>query len=311
MNIRLYAAAATAVLALGAACAASATPVVLTGNYVNTGISDSGTLGSNGNTSPGLQHDPTGMKNFGVNDYITPGSPHEGFSINSNETGFQGNDNQFGAGGGAFLTTTGPTVISGAYDHMATWTGASGDLSITNLYYFNDGDQRVNILTTLTALTDLTNLAFARSVDPDPDVNTSGSYDTLNQRGNALFSAFDFVGSAGQTTGLTLGLLNLSGNTYTHNTAIDGNCCSNQDPYGVLTGYDAGPLGDYGLHMAWSIGDLATGKSASINYAYVVGEHIGTVGGGGVPEPATWAMMLIGFGGIGAVVRRRRVLSVA
>jgi hypothetical protein len=27
---------------------------------------------------------------------------------------------------------------------------------------------------------------------------------------------------------------------------------------------------------------------------------------GGVPEPATWAMMLLGFGGVGAVVRRRR-----
>ena len=27
---------------------------------------------------------------------------------------------------------------------------------------------------------------------------------------------------------------------------------------------------------------------------------------GGVPEPATWAMMIIGFGGVGAVVRKRR-----
>jgi hypothetical protein len=27
---------------------------------------------------------------------------------------------------------------------------------------------------------------------------------------------------------------------------------------------------------------------------------------GGVPEPATWAMMIIGFGGVGAVIRRRR-----
>jgi hypothetical protein len=25
-----------------------------------------------------------------------------------------------------------------------------------------------------------------------------------------------------------------------------------------------------------------------------------------VPEPATWAMMLVGFGGIGAMIRRRR-----
>ncbi|HEX7947292.1 MAG TPA: PEPxxWA-CTERM sorting domain-containing protein, partial [Phenylobacterium sp.] len=30
---------------------------------------------------------------------------------------------------------------------------------------------------------------------------------------------------------------------------------------------------------------------------------------GGVPEPATWAMMILGFGGIGAVLRRRRVLG--
>lgn len=31
----------------------------------------------------------------------------------------------------------------------------------------------------------------------------------------------------------------------------------------------------------------------------------GGVIGGGVPEPATWAMMLVGFGGVGAMMRRR------
>ena len=30
---------------------------------------------------------------------------------------------------------------------------------------------------------------------------------------------------------------------------------------------------------------------------------------GGVPEPATWAMMLIGFGGLGAALRRRRAVA--
>lgn len=34
-------------------------------------------------------------------------------------------------------------------------------------------------------------------------------------------------------------------------------------------------------------------------------------GGGGVPEPATWAMLIFGFAGIGAALRRRRNGSVA
>ncbi len=34
-------------------------------------------------------------------------------------------------------------------------------------------------------------------------------------------------------------------------------------------------------------------------------------GGGGVPEPATWAMLIFGFAGVGAALRRRRSSSVA
>ena len=31
-----------------------------------------------------------------------------------------------------------------------------------------------------------------------------------------------------------------------------------------------------------------------------------TTSAGGVPEPATWGLMIVGFGGIGAILRRRR-----
>jgi hypothetical protein len=31
----------------------------------------------------------------------------------------------------------------------------------------------------------------------------------------------------------------------------------------------------------------------------------------GVPEPASWALMLVGFGGMGALLRRRRPRAVA
>jgi hypothetical protein len=53
--------------------------------------------------------------------------------------------------------------------------------------------------------------------------------------------------------------------------------------------------------------------SQSLSYSVAGGASYGpdrlgsvTVGTGAVPEPATWAMMLVGFGGLGAVLRRRR-----
>ena len=51
-------------------------------------------------------------------------------------------------------------------------------------------------------------------------------------------------------------------------------------------------------------------KSAS-DYGFADGSSFmatgGTLGAPGVPEPATWALMLIGVGGIGAMARRRSV----
>ena len=39
--------------------------------------------------------------------------------------------------------------------------------------------------------------------------------------------------------------------------------------------------------------------------------RVGGISGGVVPEPATWALMLTGFGGLGAMLRRRRSLLAA
>jgi len=49
------------------------------------------------------------------------------------------------------------------------------------------------------------------------------------------------------------------------------------------------------------------GKLQGISHVTV----FGTSGGGGnaVPEPATWAMMILGFGAVGSVIRRRRTAA--
>ena len=38
---------------------------------------------------------------------------------------------------------------------------------------------------------------------------------------------------------------------------------------------------------------------------------IAITGGGGIPEPATWALMLAGMGGVGAALRARRKAALA
>jgi hypothetical protein len=270
-----------------------------TSNFISVGINENGSFDS-------LKHAPAGDGNFGVNDYITPGTPHESWGYTSTQSGFRENGNATGTDVTGSLTATG---AAGPYAYGATYTGSDDYISITHVYGFNTGDERISVTTTITALQDLTGLVFARSVDPDPDVNTSGSFVTNNQRGNMLFGVTDFVGAAGPVTGLTLGLLNLGGNAFTHNTQINSFCCNMPNPDNIISGLgNEGDVsvGDHSISMAWLIGSLSTGSSATLNYAYVVGDNIGTVGGGAVPEPATWAMMIMGFGAMGSVLRRRR-----
>ena len=59
----------------------------------------------------------------------------------------------------------------------------------------------------------------------------------------------------------------------------------------------------YSSTGALSYADSSSGGGAFLGANFIIGP---TVGGGAVPEPATWALMLAGFGLAGAALRRNR-----
>jgi hypothetical protein len=62
-----------------------------------------------------------------------------------------------------------------------------------------------------------------------------------------------------------------------------------------------------GNHPAgfWFSADVVTNTGATFNIAARDAFRVGVV-----PEPATWAMMIIGFGAAGSVLRRRRTVAI-
>ena len=95
-----------------------------------------------------------------------------------------------------------------------------------------------------------------------------------------------------------------SSGAYTIKAYIDGTCCSPVDPVSILGGPTQG-IGSYGfaddsISLAYDIGTIAAGTSASVGYEYVFSTTP-------VPEPETYAMLLAGLGLMGFIARRRRI----
>lgn len=275
-----------------------AAPVVIQNNYVKTAVSDNGTLGYGSSTSPGLLHDPTGSGSFGIDDYLTPGSPWEIFSVKTSQTGNLTNNNT----GSTAITKSSlinNSVAGGVQDVI--WTGYYGSsFEISHHYFFDTPDERIDITTTITALEDLTSLSFLRAIDPDPDVNTHGVYETINGRGYGSISANDWVHSQGAHTGLTLGLY--SNSNISHNTGVSAPWSS--DPSDYLLGTNDGN-GDYTTGLAFDIGNLYSGSSVELNYSYVMGEDIGHVDiNHPIPEPGTFVLFGLGLLGIAFIKRK-------
>ena len=239
---------------------------VLENDYVRAGVNaTTGTFGSGGNTSPGLLYDSTGTGSFNTSyDYLTPGSPFDGFSVKVDGTNYSNNN-----AGGTAIVNDGNGLTDG--ENSLSWTGGvTSVFDITNTYTLGTTSEYVDISSQITMGTAATDVYFGRFIDPDARAATGDSSSTDNVLGYGVIPDSNVAFSEALSSRYALGLYSTDSNVdagisrwsseadgYTENT-VDGD--------GSLTN-----TGDNTIGLSWHWTSVSAGDILTSSYAYIFG----------------------------------------
>jgi hypothetical protein len=148
---------------------------------------------------------------------------------------------------------------------------------------------------------------FLGQVDPRADATLATDITNFNDSFN-----FTILGAPGQVNGqvgsiLLNGIQNINFSSIT----LDGNPFTRTSGPGAAEQWSCCGLGGLGS-VTLDAGNHTINLIGTLTGLYS-GSYSGTINvqpvRGAVPEPATWAMMLLGFGAMGVATRRRRAKS--
>ena len=266
---------------------------VLENDYVKAGVNGTtGTLGSGGNTSPGLLYDSTGSGTFNTSyDYLTPGSPFDGYSVMVDATNYTNNNT-----GSTGITGDGNGLTDG--DGTLSWTGGvTSVFDITNTYSLGTTAEHIEIESAITMGVDATDVWFGRFIDPDARAATGDSSSTDNVLGYGVIPDSNVAFSEALSSRYALGLYSTDSNvdagitgwttdanSYTEN-SVDGD--------GSLTNQ-----GDNTIGLSWHWTSVSTGDILTASYAYIFGpsafdaaDTAMTAGAGGGADVSSWGTL--------------------
>jgi uncharacterized protein with beta-barrel porin domain len=247
----------------------------LVGDHIKIGTSSYGTIGSGGNTSPGILYDNTGTGTFNTSyDYLTPGTPFEGFTVQGAwaSGNFSAVNNNTGT-----ANNIGTLADNSSAGYVGvTWTGSYTSAGtklydIINNVGFNTNAKQVSLTTTITAAQSLTGVKFARYTDPDARAAAGDSSATRNIRGTSSVSANNVVYAEALASLYVIGLYSSASSGV--NTGVSSGWSTNAATY--LNGQADGD-GDYTIGIGFDLGDMTSGQSIILRYNYIFGADIAT-----------------------------------
>lgn len=272
---------------------------VLENDYVKAGVNGTtGTFGSGGNTSPGLQFDSTGTGTFNSSyDYLTPGSPFDGWSIKID--GSNSYNNNASTSSATWLDSDG---LANGTDTL-TWEGtnpAYSGWSVEHIYSLGATSQYIDITTNITAGSAASTVYFGRYIDPDARAADGDSSATDNVLGYSGIPDSNVAFSEATVSRYALGL-------YSTNSNVDAginNWDQNADSYTTskYTDSDGNTVnygtGDDTIGLTWSWTGVSAGDILTADYSYIFGPSAfdaadtaieGGAGGGTAGEtPESW-----------------------
>lgn len=263
-----------AIISAALSSTALAGNAVLQNEFIKAGVNEStGTLGSGGNTSPGLLYDNTGSSTWNTSyDYLTPGSPYEGWAVRIDNT--DGTKYKLYGNNNAGFQMDGNTAVSGAWvgstsASSAIWAGSTTEFDIRHTYSLPSAQKYIDITTRLDAKAAMPHLYFGRYIDPDAVAAPGDSSATDNVRGYGIIPKSNVVFSEATVSRYALGLYSAQvGNV---NTSIQG-WTSDPKNYYLNTGGRADvSTGDDTIGIAFYAANVAVGDILTYNYAYIFG----------------------------------------
>ena len=245
---------------------AIAANAVLENLYVKAGVNETtGTLGSGGNTSPGLLYDSTGTGTFNTSyDYLTPGSPFEGFTVKQDGTSYMNNNS------GNMAQITGAWVGTPSSSGAVWEGGVAGAFNLRNTYSLATGQQYIGIQTRIEALVATTDLYFARYIDPDARAAAGDSSATDNVRGYSGIPGTNVIFSEALSSRYALGLYTSQSTGV--NTGPSAGWSTDPSTYYAGGDYTVG-TGDHTIGIAFYSSGLSIGDIVTYDYAYIFGPN--------------------------------------
>ena len=219
-----------------------------------------GTINSQGAFSS-IRFDPNGASNYGGEDFVTPGTPWEGYSFHVAGKGV------LGGGNAVSPSSTSVTLKSVETNYISTLSGNTsvGHLITQIKILPNEPVIRMQMSYTNTTGSPVSVKAM-RALDPDQGVGQSLSYSTQNLRGITPLAKTDIVSAFAGTEGMSV---YAPSNRYLHNTGITGSWpVYNPDLYLSET---PDVTADYAVGAAWNFGTILPNSTVTVCVYYIFG----------------------------------------